>query len=438
MSSKKAAKVNPKKQHKQAVAQQTQQVNGDLEWARGIFSHIDSYFVQQVNNLVHRRYKGSDNYPKHFGARVEINEKHGRYDILKFLSWDEAGVLDDFGNQTGEFELGYVHFHRLKEISQDAHKNNRPVDIGWAYVPHVDFEHSVDAAMKAAAKHDHFEAAVRAHLQGALDVYATLVDELKAEYQPENADGQYVGVCFYFNPETNVLEYVMQKHGVTDLIDGKASERDFRDLPAGAEVTGPIVVDGDTDFRNYNSCMLRLVSEVARWERISKPNKECMETAATDLVGRMITNAEAAFEKAKEKAAAEGITADLSLRYNGLRGLLEVVYKDELGNTALVDIGMDAAAVLLIMTRIEPDLQMYVTPRFNKAFVERFGAGDQHVKNDNGDVIATEVPARGLTADFLAFDELAVTSQASPVQELDDAFDKDDEPAADENYALKA
>lgn len=445
MSSKKAAKQNPKKQHKQALAQQMQEVSTDLQWAQQIFPHIDQYFVDLVGNDVHRRYKGATEYPKHFGARVEINEKHSRFDVMKFVTFNEEGVLAKDGDiNEGEYEMGYVHFHTLKQIAEDAHKKQRPVDIGWAYVPHINFDYSVDAALRAAEKHEHFEAAVKAHLGKALVIYNNVVEELKQEYTAENDDGLYIGVCFYYNPETNMLEYVMQKHGVTDLIDGKASERDFRDLPATNGETSPIVVDGDESFRNYASCMLRLVADVAKWERISKPSKARMEAAADDLVGRMISNAESVFDNAKTKAKEDGITAELSMRYNGLRGMLEVVYFDDHNNVCQIDLGMDAAAVLLIMTRIEPDLQLHVTPRFNKAFVERFGSGDRTVISADGTTIATEIKPglqiiddlpfipetasypRGQTPDLLVVDELGATEEA------------DDEVAADENYALKS
>lgn len=449
MSKKAAKKPNLKKQHKQAVAEQTHLVNSELQWAEHNFAAIDHYFVNRVNNDVYRRYKGSDNFPKHFGARVEINERHARFDVLEFETHNEGGPLLPDGTQAeGKYQLGYVTFERLKRVHEDAHKNGRQTDIGWAYIPHVVFTHNIEEALKAQKAHEQFEAKVRGHLENALAVYRTVRDELQAEWQKENDAGKYVGICFYYNPETAKLEYVVQQHGVTDLIDGKNSERDFRDLPGDASVVEPLAIEGDTDFLNYKSCIQRLVAESSetKWERISKPNKERMGEAADLLVDRMLQNAEAVFEQAKEKATAEGITAELSLRFNGLRGLLEVVYTDEQGNLAHIDLGTDAAAVLLVMTRIEPDLAFYVTPRFNNAFVGKFGPAELHVKAADGTVLATNVPpvgARGFTSQTVVVDdaayvkEIALTGQASPVQELADAFDKD-EVAGDENYALKS
>lgn len=438
-------KSNPKKQHKQAVAEQTKQVNAELEWMKHNWAAIDRFFVGRVNNDVHRRYKGSDNYPKHFGARVEINERFGRYDILEFETHNESGPLNADGTQAdGIYKLGYVTVERLKRVHEDAARNGRPTDIGWAYVPHVEFNASVDAMLQAQKDHDAFEAKVRSHLNNALAVYHTVRDELKAEWSRDNDAGKYIGICFYYNPETAKLEYVVQKHGVTDIIDGVNSERDFRDLPGNASVAEPLAIEGDTDLRNYKSCIQRLVAEASesKWERISKPNQDCMKEAADRLVVRMIENADAVFVRAKEKATADGITAELSLRFNGLRGMLEVVYSDEQGDLKQIDLGTDAAAVLLVMTRIEPDLAIYTTPRFNDAFVKKFGTSEEYVRTEDGKIIATNVkrgenPLVQVVDELPYFDETELSGNASPVQELDDAFDKDAEEASDENYALK-
>lgn len=445
MSKNAAKKPKLKQQHKQAVAQQMQQTSAELQWAEHNFHAIDAYFVNRVNNDVARRYKGSDDFPKHFGARVEINERFGRYDVLEFETHNERGPLNEDGTQAeGIYRLGYVTFDRLKRVHEDAHKNGRQTDIGWAYVPHVPFEFSVEKALAAQKAHERFEAKVQAHLSQALALYHVTRDELKAEWARENDEGKYVGICFFYNPETAKLEYVVQKHGVTDLIDGANSERDFRDLPGESAIGEPLVIEGDTDFRNYKSCVQRLVAETSesKWERISKPNKERMSEAADRLVERMIENAHTVFNRAKEKATADGVTAELSLRFNGLRGLLEVVYKDDLGNLVQVDLGTDAAAVLMVMTRIEPDLAIYTTPRFNDAFVKEFGEGDKYVRTDDGKIIATnvqrgETPLVQIVDELPYFDESELSGNASPVQELDDAFDKDAEHADDENYALK-
>lgn len=445
MSTKSAKKPKLKQQHKQAVAEQLRQTNAELQWAEHNFHAIDAYFVNRVNNDVHRRYKGSDNYPKHFGARVEINERYGRFDVLEFETHNENGPLNADGTHAdGIYRLGYVTFDRLKRVHEDAHRNGRQTDIGWAYVPHVPFNFSVEESLAAQKAHTQFETKVHAHLSQAVALYHVVRDELQAEWSKENDQGQYVGICFYYNPETAKLEYVVQKHGVTDLIDGKNSERDFRDLPGDVSIAEPLAIEGDTDFRNYKSCVQRLVAETpeSKWERISKPNKERMIEAADLLVARMIENATTVFNRAKEKATAERITAELSLRFNGLRGMLEVVYKDEQDNLVQMDLGTDAAAVLMIMTRIEPDLAIHTTPRFNDAFVETFGSGDKFVRTDDGKIIATNVkrgenPLVHIVDELPYFDETELTGNASPVQELDDAFDKDAEEASDENYALK-
>jgi len=436
MSKNAAKKPKLKKQHQQAVAQQMQQTNAELQWAEHNFKAIDNYFVNRVNNDVYRRYKGSDNFPKHFGARVEINERNGRYDILEFETHNESGPLLSDGTQAeGVYRLGYVTFDRLKRVHEDAHQNGRQTDIGWAYIPHVAFDYNPDRAIAAQKAQVQLEAKVHAHLSRALAVYHVTRDELKAEWNSENADGKYVGICFFYNPETAKLEYVVQKHGVTDLIDGKNSERDFRDLPCDAAIVEPLAIEGDTDFINYKSCIQRLVAETseAKWERISKPNKDRMTEAAAQLVDRMIDNAHKVFDIAKEKAVVQGITAELSMRFNGLRGLLEVVYTDDQGNLAHIDLGADAAAVLMIMTRIEPDLAVYTTPRFNDACVREFGNGDQFVRTEDGKIIATNVTPvqheRGNMPVFQVIDELAYV-------DADEA--KNDEPAADETYALKS
>lgn len=437
MSKNAAKKTKLKKQHQQAVAQQMQQTNAELQWAEHNFKAIDAYFVNRVNNDVYRRYKGSDNFPKHFGARVEINERAGRYDVLEFETHNEAGPLLADGTQAeGVYRLGYVTFDRLKRVHEDAHKNNRQTDIGWAYVPHVAFNYNAERALAAQKAQEQLEAKVHAHLSKALAVYHVTRDELKAEWSDENADGKYVGICFFYNPETAKLEYVVQKHGVTDLIDGKNAERDFRDLPCDAAMAEPLVIEGDVDFRNYKSCIQRLVAETSesKWERISKPNKDCMTDAAAQLVDRMIDNAHKVFDIAKEKAAADGITAELSMRFNGLRGLLEVVYTDEHGNLAHIDLGADAAAVLMVMTRIEPDLAVYTTPRFNDACVREFGGGDKFVRTEDGKIIATNVPP-------VAQSERGNMSKLQIVDELpyfDENEVQDSEHADDENYALKS
>jgi len=365
-----------KKQHvKQAVKQQIVEKSQEEQWAEQIHPGLIDFFNQKVKDDVERDYPKGER-PLHYGSQVDVDLEHRRFEVLESFSWEEEGFLDKAGQPLEAIHhLGYLRFDALKSCAKKAHDAGVQVELMWAYVPYVEVTKSTEP--NPTAWLDDIELTVRQRLNRLQPSYDAVKERLLDELGERNEESIYVGTRMYLDPDTGNIQYVVERRHALDFIrqsELTKTQQDFRDFEEESiEARYPTTIHPkDPTGRNYRACVARLLGEGRHWDRITRPSEACFGLCADEVVTFIIKKAEVVLDKALETAKGLGVSEDVTLVLDPVRGVLKAVYVKD-GETKEVPIGQDALAVYWIRGRIDPELDFFVQDRLYARFEAVYG-----------------------------------------------------------------
>lgn len=374
-------------------AQKLNPVNWEQNWAERILSSIQEFANKSVRLRFKRDIAAEDRINWTFGSDVDLENDMRRFVVTewfvpivdgKAVVFLEDGVTPNPAMVAHKFILRYDH---LQQDARAAQQMGRGVNIGRYYLPEVPVTKG-DKGWEAKIEENNLRG--QEIIFKALDRMEDTKRDLERDYGKENDDGKYIGLALVYNKDENLLQLVTHTKHPLDVIERKDGEMNYIDLPE-IEIDS-LALDGwDPHALNIRSAVERHAADNRAWTRVVKPSLAAYKRFSVDLADYIMSVVEEVYKRAAATIPAD---AELIFEQNPTTGFLEASYinadpsvaevtKDEGTGwegtqQPIVKVELpreDAAAVLMIAGRIEPDMWFHVDYDFKSRFNAKYGNG---------------------------------------------------------------
>lgn len=373
-------------------AQKLSPINWEQDWAEKIMPAVQEFADTSVRLRFQREIAAEDRANWTFGSDVDLENDMRRFVVTewfvpivdgKAVVYLEDGSLNP-NMVAHKFILRYDH---LQQDARAAQQMGRGVNIGRYYLPEVPVVKG-DKGWEVHFEENDLRA--KEIVRKALDRRDDAKRDLELEHGAESDEGKYIGLALAYNKDENLLQLVTHTKHPLDVIEHKDGEMNYIDL-SDIEIDS-LAVDGwDPRALNIRSAVERHAAENRTWTRVVKPSQAAYKRFSGDLADYIMSVVEEVYKRA---AAAIPAGTDLIFEQNPTTGFLEASYintdptaaelvKDEgtgwEGSQApIVKVELsreDAAAILMIAGRIEPDMWFHVDYDLKARFNAKYGNG---------------------------------------------------------------
>lgn len=367
-------------------------INWEQDWIEKILPSIQEFADQSVRLRFKHDIAADDRINWTFGSDVDIENDKRRVVVTEWfvpkvdgkpVVYLEDGSLNP-NMVAHKFVLRYDH---LQQAAQLASQTNRPVNIGRYYLPEVKIIPG-DKGWEAPLEENNLRG--KEIVRKALDLRDDRKRELQAEFGAESDAGKYIGLALVYNRDENLLQLVTHTKNPLDIIEQKDGEMNYIDLP-DIEIDD-LAIDGwDLNKLNIRSAVARHAEENRGWERVVKPSQAAYKRFSVDLADHIMIIVEEVYKRAHDGLPAGAV---VSFDQNPNTGFLEASYIDpnspvtNESNVAGTDWDgqsqpvtkielsrEDAAAILMVAQRIEPDMWFHVDYAVKSRFNAKYGNG---------------------------------------------------------------
>lgn len=358
-------------------AQKLNPINWEQNWIERILPTIQDFADQSVRLRFQREIALDDRANWTYGSDVDVQHAERKVIVTEWLVPVVGGkglvYLDEVNGVPNPSMRAYKYTLRYDHLQQDARaasQTGRAVNIGRYYLPVVPV---VKGEKGWEAKVEENDLRGQEIIFKALDRLQDTKRDLELEYGKENDDGKYIGLALTYNQDENLLQLVTHSKHPLDVIEHKDGEMNYIDL-ADIEIDGLALDDWDTQALNIRSAVARHAAENRTWTRVVKPSQAAYKRFSIELADYIMSVVEEVYKRA---CAAVPAGSKLWFDQNPTTGLLEASHStpDEPATTKIELSREDAAAVLMIAGRIEPDMWFHVDYDFKSRFNAKYGNG---------------------------------------------------------------
>ncbi|QXO10097.1 hypothetical protein pEaSNUABM37_00136 [Erwinia phage pEa_SNUABM_37] len=373
-------------------AEKANPLHWELEWINKITPAIQEFANQSVRLRFKRDVVAEDRANWTWGSDVDIENELRRVVVTEWfvpivngkpVVYLEDGSLNP-NMVAHKFILRYDH---LRAAAQMASQKGTAPNIGRYYLPEVTV---VPGAKGWEANFEVNELRAKEIVRKALDRLDDYKLDLVKEFGEESDAGKYIGLTLVYNDEDNLLQLVTHSKEALDVIERKDGEMNYIDLPE-IEIDD-LAIDGwDANKLNIRSAVARVAAEHRMWDRVVKPSQAAYKRFSGDIADYIMSLVEEVYNRAH---AAKPADATLFFEQDVTTGFLKASYVDPKATVASVEpqegadtlvatpvvheielAREDAAAILIVAGRIEPDMWFHVDYDVKSRFNAKYGNG---------------------------------------------------------------